>query len=218
MDNISASIKNRILFFIENQQIKKADFFRKTDISASNFKGKGLHSELGGDKIAKFLSAYPDVSAEWLITGKGPMLAGSNLIREENLHYGQKLLPLLSADEWTGYETQNFCFEKISQYYLIHEFSKADFLLCVKGDAMSPKYNNEDLVACKKVTSFIPDNKIYAIRTKSMGVIIKRVSPAEKSTHITLTSENKDYPPFIIPLTEVEDIALVLGAVTIERE
>lgn len=218
MDAISASIKYRILYFIENQHIKKVDFFRKTGMSASNFKGKGLNSELGGDKIAKFLSVYPDVSAEWLISGKGPMLAGNNLIREENAHYGQKLLPLISADEWIDCGTQNFCFNNISRHYLIHEFSKADFLLCVKGDAMSPKYNNEDLVACKKETSFMPDNKIYAIRTKSMGVIIRRVSPAEKSTHITLISENKDYPPFYIPVTEVEDLALVLGAVTIERE
>jgi SOS-response transcriptional repressor LexA len=217
MDNISAFIKNRIMYFIENQQIKKVDFFRKTGMSASNFKGKGLSSELGGDKIAKFLSVYPDVSAEWLITGKGPMLINKDTSEYPNEPYYNKPINL-QYKACSFYKSMDSFCEETEPYFRIPDFSKAEFLERVKGDAMSPKYNNEDLVACKKETSFIPDNKIYAIRTKSMGLIIRRVSPAEKSTHITLISENKDYPPFDIPFTEVEDIALVLGAVTIERE
>lgn len=68
------TIKDKILYFIENQGIKKTEFFKKTQISASNFKGAGLNSELGGDKIVKILSEYSMLSAEWLLRNEGGML------------------------------------------------------------------------------------------------------------------------------------------------
>ena len=73
MDKIS-TIKENILYFIENQNIKKSDFYEKTDISASNFKGSGLNSEIGGSKIVKILTCYPEINPEWLLTGIGSML------------------------------------------------------------------------------------------------------------------------------------------------
>lgn len=42
--------------------------------SDANFKGIGLKSELGGEKIAKILTSYPELSAEWLLLGEGDML------------------------------------------------------------------------------------------------------------------------------------------------
>lgn len=73
MDKIS-TIKENILYFVEKQGIKKTDFYEKTEISASNFKGSGLKSEIGGDKIVKILSLFPEINPEWLLTGKGEML------------------------------------------------------------------------------------------------------------------------------------------------
>ena len=77
MDKISP-IKENILYYIDNQNIKKEDFYKKTGISASNFKGPGLKSEIGGDKIVKILSIYDNISSEWLLTGQGPMLKESS--------------------------------------------------------------------------------------------------------------------------------------------
>nr|DAS14481.1 MAG TPA: CI repressor [Caudoviricetes sp.] len=67
------TIKDKILLFLEEMKIKKADFFLKTGIAPSNFKGVAMNSELGGDKIVKILTEYPDLSAEWLLLGKGAM-------------------------------------------------------------------------------------------------------------------------------------------------
>ena len=69
-----APIKDRILKFINLKGIKKVDFFKKTNISASLFKSDGLKSELGGDKIAIILSLYPDLNSNWLLTGNGNMI------------------------------------------------------------------------------------------------------------------------------------------------
>jgi hypothetical protein len=68
------TIKEKILYFIENQYIKKEDFYKITGISASNFKGLGLKSEIGGEKIVKILTCYPILNPEWLLTGNGSML------------------------------------------------------------------------------------------------------------------------------------------------
>ena len=72
------TIKENILYFIEKQCIRKTEFYEKTEITASNFKGVGLKSEIGGDKIVKILSCYPNLSAEWLLTRKEPMLKIDN--------------------------------------------------------------------------------------------------------------------------------------------
>lgn len=73
MDKIF-TIKERILYFIENQNIKKVDFFNNTGIASSNFKGEGKKSEIGGDKIVIILTVYPQLSAEWLLLGEGEMI------------------------------------------------------------------------------------------------------------------------------------------------
>jgi hypothetical protein len=67
------TIKERFLFFAETQGISKVDFYKKIGVAASNFKGIGMKSDIGSDKIVNFLSSYPEVSAEWLLMGKGNM-------------------------------------------------------------------------------------------------------------------------------------------------
>lgn len=73
MENI-LTIKEKILSFLESQGIKKVDFFEATGIQSSNFKGKNMSSQLGGDMLVKVLTIYPQISAEWLLRGEGNML------------------------------------------------------------------------------------------------------------------------------------------------
>lgn len=68
------TIKERILTFLESQSIKKVDFFETTGIQSSNFKGKNMQSQPGGDTLVKVLKLYPSLSAEWLMRGEGEML------------------------------------------------------------------------------------------------------------------------------------------------
>ena len=73
MKNFS-NIKQNILQFIERQNISKNKLYEKTGISNGTLSQKGGMSE---SNIMKFLSAYTEVSAEWLLTGKGEMLKSS---------------------------------------------------------------------------------------------------------------------------------------------
>lgn len=78
------TIKERFLFFAETQGISKVDFYKKIGVAASNFKGIGMKSDIGSDKIVNFLSSYPEVSAEWLLMGKG------NMFIDEKQNFEQK--------------------------------------------------------------------------------------------------------------------------------
>lgn len=68
------TIKEKILAFLDNQGIKRSEFYNSVGISPSNFKGIAKQAELGGDKIAKILALYPNLSAEWLLRDVGDML------------------------------------------------------------------------------------------------------------------------------------------------
>jgi len=59
------------LYFLDLKGIAKEEFYRVTGISASNFKGSGLKSDIGGDKIVKILSCYQNLNPEWLLTKIG---------------------------------------------------------------------------------------------------------------------------------------------------
>lgn len=84
MDKIT-TIKERILFYLEEKSIKKESFYRETGMSASNFKGAGLKSDLGIDKVVKVLEVYPELNAHlhWLIKGEGALdLSSSEKVYE----------------------------------------------------------------------------------------------------------------------------------------
>lgn len=78
-------IKRKILTFLSEMGISQYDFYRKTGIT------RGILSQNNGiseENIARFLAVYPQVSAEWLLTGRG------NMLREED---GQLAQPTIAA-------------------------------------------------------------------------------------------------------------------------
>lgn len=74
---IILTLKEKILSFLSEMGIRKVDFFEKTGIQSSNFKGVNVKSAPGGDMLVKILTLYPELSAEWLMRGEGEMLRNS---------------------------------------------------------------------------------------------------------------------------------------------
>lgn len=67
-------IKRRLLYFAENMEIKKMDFYKKIGLKQSNFSGEGASSSLKSENIIKVLIAFPEINPDWLLLGKGEML------------------------------------------------------------------------------------------------------------------------------------------------
>lgn len=64
-------IKQRILHFASTLGISKRDFYSKIGVSRGTLESKTGITE---DVITKFFATYPQVSIEWLMTGRGGML------------------------------------------------------------------------------------------------------------------------------------------------
>jgi hypothetical protein len=84
MQNISP-VKQRILQYVEYLNISKRDFYSKTNISRGTLESNTGITE---DTLAKFIAIYQNVSIEWLLTGKGNMIANQiSIVQEQEIMY-----------------------------------------------------------------------------------------------------------------------------------
>lgn len=131
-------------------------------------------------------------------------------------------IPLVNATAIGGWGGGSFSIlqSEVQEHYTIPIFKhqKVDFLIPVKGQSMEPNYRSGDLAACTVINekTFIQWGKTHIIATKSQGILLKRVFQSEDQNHLTLHSDNPQYPPFKIPVTEVEGMAIVVGSIRID--
>ena len=202
--------------------------------------GKGMSST----NIEKILSSYPELSAQWLITGKGDMFSTLQEKRQENAEnedtynnikvedeVGEAIpmatratapgegIPLLPIDAMAGALTgEQTVLEYECERYVVPIFKGADFLISVRGSSMYPKYSSGDIVACKRIPMtdlFFQWNKVYVLDTKQ-GALIKRIKPGSDKDHILIVSDNEKYEPFELPYTALNAVAIVIGVIRLE--
>lgn len=176
----------------------------------------GKQSQPGYNLIYDILSSDLGISPNWLILGEGEMTPAPTPPPSSSVH----TLPLIPLEAFAGPGLPSYDDQRIEDYYTVTEFKESDFLIRVKGDSMTPKYNGGDLVACKKIpmdaTYFLQWGRVYVIGTRSQGIMIKRVRPADDPAWITCVSDNPSYAPFDVPKEDIVSIALVNGAITLD--
>lgn len=221
-----APIKGRVLQIANIKQITKKELFERLGVSASNFRGNGVYSEINADTIAKISTIFPDINLLWILTGKGSVYAQNSdtfaIKSTETIDQGQKAVPLVESTAIAGFGNSNFFLDKedIKDLYIIPKFKflQVDFMIEVTGTSMTPAYNSGDVIACTiiKNSSFIQWNRAHLICTRSQGLMVKRITQSPRENHYTLVSENPEYPPFDIPIDEITGIALIVGIVRVE--
>ncbi|MAX81717.1 MAG: peptidase S24 [Crocinitomicaceae bacterium] len=227
-----AHTKRRMIEFLDNQGISKAQFFRDTKSSPSNFKGKGLYSELGADMIAKILAAYPDIDVQWLLTGKKSN-THQNTANEPTAEYGKNEavapishrvmeVPLVNQYAHAGY------MKGFADQYFIEELPKVPFIvdkeykgeyICfeVKGDSMDngqdDGYIEGDVILCRNVKQEYWKSKLhinkwdFVIVHKTDGILVKRITKHNVDTgDITLHSLNDYYDDITVNLMDIDRI------------
>ncbi|MGQ2108053.1 S24 family peptidase [Ornithobacterium rhinotracheale] len=192
------------------------------DFSGSQVSNIKNGKVFGTDKLFKILNTFPDLSAEWLLLGEGEMLKTEREVPEVSAKYSGKGIPLLPFDAFagSGSDIEGINFDIIEERYEVPLFNgiKVDFLIPVKGSSMYPKYSSGDVVACRFVEEllFVQWNKVHVIDTISQGVIMKRLKKGSKNECLTCISDNPNYDPFEIPMSDVRKIALVVGVIRLE--
>lgn len=208
----------------------KKDFATKIGISPSMVTeiSKG-RSSVGTTAIQNIVSVF-DVSANWLLTGNGEMLAGDTSVsqnarnKKQNntaIHSDdpQKGIPLIPISAMAGALTsEQTVLDYECERYIVPMFKGADFLIPVKGSSMYPKYSSGDVVACQRVPMtdlFFQWNKVYVIDT-TQGALIKRIKPGSDKEHLLIVSDNESYDPFELPIQAINAVALVIGVIRLE--
>lgn len=226
MENIS-TIKDRILTFLESEGIKKADFYSTTGISDSNFKGKNLSSQLGGDAIVKVLTSYPNLSADWLLVGVGSMLKddlnGIQTADEAN----SSTLPTTSMNPSIGtpYYDVDFIggFDEVfnsqvnipATNIVIRGFEKASLWCNVTGHSMEPKINHGDIIALRQCTlNDIQYGEIYAVVLDTIRTIkiLRRSPDPDKLRFIPINTEDYDEQEF--DKSRIVNVFEVIGSIS----
>ena len=217
MENNFSNIKDRILKVAEIYKVSKEKFFEELDISYGNFKGSAKKTPINSLFLEKLLTKYPDLSADWLITGKGPMYR-SDLPVAHPATEPNAGIPLIPINAMAGAFTDSqVVLELECERYVVPVFKEAEFLITVKGSSMIPKYNSGDIVACKRMPldTFFQWNKVYVLDTEQ-GPLIKRVKKGTTDETLTIFSDNPKYEPFELPRTKIYHIALVVGVIRLE--
>ena len=163
-----------------------------------------------------------DIDANWLLTGEGEMLKSDNntpAVAEPQIPSGIPVLPF-DAFAGIGTDVEGVSLDTIEERYVVPLFDgmKMDFMISVRGSSMYPKYNSGDVVACRMVQEllFVQWNKVYVLDTISQGVIIKRLKKSDKEGFVICKSDNEQYEPFEIPMSDIRTIALVVGVIRLE--
>lgn len=178
---------------------------------------------MGGDKIVKILTVYPNLSPDWLLTGKGNMLRDSEEQPDKPVATKTDIpgtgIPLIPIDAMAGICSGDVSVMELDcERYIVPIFKGADFLIPVKGSSMYPKYSSGDIVACKKLPLkdlFFQWNKVYVLDT-IQGALIKRIAKGHDEDHIMAVSENPDYEPFELAFDQLRAVAIVIGVIRLE--
>lgn len=130
-----------------------------------------------------------------------------------------KRLPLVSVKAVGGFAGKDFSIKEqdIESYYVVPKFRNldVDFLIEVIGDSMMPRLFPGDIIACSVIRNpnFIQWNKTYLIATDEQGMIVKRLKKSSEKDSLLAVSDNIEYDPFDIPMSDIKGLARVVGVI-----
>lgn len=149
----------------------------------------------------------------------GQKIRNENRINPQSNPQG---IPLVSVKAVGGFAGKDFLISEndIEAYYVIPKFRNlnVDFMIEVIGDSMMPRLFPGDIIACSIVrnSKIIQWNKTYLIATEDLGMIVKRLKKSSEQGSILAVSDNSDYDPFDIPLSDITGLARVVGVIHAE--
>ena len=225
------TVKYKILSFLEKTGTPKEDFYKKIGVAPSNFKGIGLNSGLGGDKIVKILTLYPELSADWLLRDEGEMLR-----TETNKENGQKNeekdeissdLPKISLEKEQGkpYFDVDFLggFDEVFNSQatvptcnvIVPGFEKAQVWCNVTGHSMEPKINHGDIIAMRECSvDDIQYGETYAVVLDTIRTIkiLRKGSSPDVLRYVPINTTDFDEQEY--PIARIQRIFEVIGSIS----
>lgn len=192
--------KIKIHYFGENRGNHKK-FIDKLGISsntASNWMKDGY--SIGRGVINQITDAFPEINANWLLTGEGAMLK-EGLTQESITIQNTEGVPYFEDIESTGGIVVGKAGQgsEIPSFYINYEhFNDCTAYIQHVGDSMYPKYCSGEIIALKRVFNFniILWGEAYLIVTNSNANDLRTVKllfPDEDPSKLILRSSNPNF-------------------------
>lgn len=212
-------IKQNILLYLAQKGVSPYEFYKESGVTRGILQQNNGISE---DNIARFLAYAPDVSVEWLITGRGEMLS---TMQEKS--DSEEKLPKVSHNPTIGkpYYDVDFLggFNEIvnsqvtipTNNIVIQGFEKADFWCNVTGHSMEPKINHGDIIALHKCTlEDIQYGEIYAVVLDTLRTIkiLRRSSDPKKLRFVPINTTDYDEQEY--PVERIMNVFEVIGSIS----
>ncbi len=191
-------------------------------------------TDISSQWVSKILEIFPDLSADWLMTGKGEMLKTDYTSRQNSVPQtpiidqtyseipvdiqanglGKKQtrprIPYEAAAGSLSIAIDSISENQCDRLPLIPTFPSYDFTIIARGDSMEPNIESGDELACRfiKESAFIQWGRTHVLDT-AQGIVVKRIF--ESKDCILCRSNNKDYPDILVPKNDIYHMALVVG-------
>jgi len=244
IENDFSNIKERIMLFVEHKHIPKGKFFEKIGVTSANFRGKAKDSPLNSSAIERIVSEFPDLSLEWLLSGKGEMFRKEPLSGEQDgMSFVKKyeedstgrrvfsiekkeefrLVPLINLDAVGGFSSNNDITISDPQYLEgLIPFVGAqvnDLCIPVSGNSMAPTCPSGCLILIRENEcwqEYFGYGHIYCILLKDGRRILKEIQKYDENPkeYVLCVSHNKDVPAEELPRDMIVKVWRVIKILT----
>lgn len=152
------------------------------------------------------------LNADWLLTGRGSMLASDAPLTSDNPEVGK---PYYDVDFEGGFmELTNSQTCVPTTNIVVRGFEKADLWCNVTGHSMEPKINHGDIIALHRCTvDDVQFGEIYAVVLDTIRTIkiLRKGSTPDSFLFVPI---NSDYDPQEYPKSRILNVFEVIGSVS----
>lgn len=237
MEKIISNVKERVLQIAEKKGVAKERFFEEIGMTYGSFKGAAKNTPLNSDAIANIISKYPDINAEWLLTGREPMLKQYLSPETEKIQFAEEIsvysqrdrkhqdqsVPLYAVEASAGIVELFDGTQDVLGEISIPNLPKCDGAIKITGDSMYPVLKSGDIVMYQKVTDIkegIFWGEMYIAQVNlGGGLYMTTVKYLQKSDrgadYVKLVSQNKHHDPKDVKLSKIRALAYVKASIRI---
>lgn len=222
---------DRLALFIAYLKLKSTSFEKEMGFSNGSI-GKLLDEKraIGSDRLETIVSKYPKLNIQWLITGKGEMIAGYRNLEDEGLsiidepkypsRFDVVKIPVtdLKVAAGQGYLNQDFI-NTVQTIELPQNMLKKGRLYLfvrIKGPSMHPTLQDGGYLLIRMLDKGewreMENNHVYVIVDSESMAVTKRVRNRFANGFIVLQSDNPDKTNFPNYNLREEEIASIWHA------